>query len=112
MGKSINELFGVDFNAKSFIALSNSVVSENLVQRVERKISVINERAKGISERYPTVAPPQATDISQINKKFAHYKSENNLSNDFFSDKEIRYMCYFANQIAKTGYGRCCFHFQ
>lgn len=100
--KSINELFGIDFRTDGFIASAKSVVNEQIARKVKQHEVDIKTYSQEISERFPTVTPPNASDLSQIKKKFSLYKTESHLSHEYFSDKEIRSMCYFANQIAKS----------
>lgn len=100
--KSINELFGIDFRTDGFIASAKSVVTEHIARKVKQHEVAIKTYSQEISERFPTVTPPNTSDLSQIKKKFSLYKTESHLSHEYFSDKEIRSMCYFANQIAKS----------
>lgn len=100
--KSINELFGIDFRTEGFIASAKSVVTEQIVRNIKKLEVDIKLCSQEISERFPTVTPPNASDLSQIKKKFSLYKTDSQLSHEYFSDKEIRSMCYFANQIANS----------
>lgn len=100
--RSINELFGIDFRADGFISSAKFVVTEQIARKVKQHEVAIKTLSQEISERFPTVTPPSASDLSQIKKKFSLYKTEGQLSHEHFSDKEIRSMCYFANQIAKS----------
>lgn len=102
MVKNINELFGIEFDANGYIASAKSVVTEYVVRNIKQREADIAKCSKEISERFPTVSPPNISDLTQIKKKFALYKSDSSLSLDFFMDKEIRSMCYFANQIANN----------
>lgn len=102
MIKSINELFGIDFDPKAFVASSNTVVTDRVTRNINQKIYDLKKCSQSVSERYPTVSPPKATDLSQIKAKFSKYSTTSDLSHDYFTDKEIRTMCYFANQIAKS----------
>lgn len=99
--KSINELFGIDFRTDGFVASAKSVVTEQIARNVKQHTVDIKLYSQEISERFPTVTPPNASDLSQIKRKFFLYKTESQLSHEDFPDKEIRSMCYFANQIAK-----------
>lgn len=100
--RSINELFGIDFRTDGFITSAKFVVTEQIARKVKQHEVAIKTYSQEISERFPTVTPPNASDLSQIKKKFSLYKTESHLSHEYFSDKEIRSMCYFANQIAKS----------
>ena len=100
--KSINELFDIDFRTDGFIASAKSVVTEQIARNIKQREAYIAKCSKEISERFPTVSPPSTSDLSQIKKKFALYKTTNCPSHECFSDKEIRSMCYFANQIANS----------
>ena len=100
MVKNINELFGIEFDTNGFIASAKFVVTDHIARKVKQQEADIIKCSKEISERFPTVSPPNTSDLPQIKKKFALYKSDSHLSLDLFTDKEIRFMCYFANQIA------------
>ena len=102
MVKNINELFGIEFDTNGFVASAKFVVTEHIARKVKQQEEDIAKSSQEISERFPTVSPPTASDLSQIKKKFVLYKSDSHLSHDFFNDKEIRIMCYFANQIANN----------
>ena len=102
MAKCIHELFGIEFDTSGFVASAKSVVTEHIARKVKQQEADIAKCSKEISERFPTVSPPSTSDLSQIKKKFALYKSDSHLSLDLFTDKEIRSMCYFANQIANS----------
>ena len=69
--KSINELFGIDFRTEGFIASAKSVVTEQIVRNVKKLEVDIKLCSQEISERFPTVTPPNASDLSQIKKKLA-----------------------------------------
>ena len=102
MAKSINELFGIEFDTNGYIASAKFVVTEHIARKVKQQEADIAKCSKEISEKFPTVSPPTASDLSQIKKKFALYKSDSRVSLDFFNNKEIRSICYFANQIANN----------
>lgn len=102
MGKSINELFGIDFDTKSFIASAKNVVTEEIIRNVERHKWGISMRTKEISDRFPALAPPNASNLSQLIQRFIQYKNDELLSDVLFSNREIRLLCYNANQVATS----------
>ncbi|MBQ3945699.1 MAG: hypothetical protein II670_08840, partial [Alphaproteobacteria bacterium] len=102
MAKSIKELFGIEFDTNGFVASAKSVVTEPIVRNIKQRDADIAKCSKEILERFPTVSPPRTSDLLQIKKDFDQYKTDSILSFDLFSDKDIRLMCYFANQVANS----------
>lgn len=102
MAKSIYELFGIEFDTNGFVSSAKSVVTEHIARKVKQQEADIAKCSQEISERFPTVSPPSTSDLSQIKKKFTLYKNSNLHSHEFFTDKEIRSICYFTNQIANS----------